>query len=386
MGDIKVGVIGTGFSAMAHIEALQRVPSVQVVAVASSRLSHAEEAAARYRIPMYYGDAMELIRDPDIDVVHNCTPNHLHYTFNKAALLAGKHVLSEKPLSVTVEESDELQKLAREKGLVAGVAFIYRHYPLVEEIKQQIASRTYGKPHYVLGGYLQDWLLYETDYNWRMDSRLNGPSRAVADIGSHWCDTVQYVLGTRIVSVFADLGIVHPVRYKPKDEQATFTNAAPKPEDCERVEVDTEDFGSILVRFEDGTKGVFCISQVSPGRKNKLYFEISAEKGALRWDQEEANRLWIGSRDVPNQIQMRDASLMSSQAASITHYPGGHEEGWPDALKNLLLDYYSLIGKRKAQKTDETSSKFATFNQACGVMRIVEAVLQSHERQRWVDV
>lgn len=305
MGDIKVGVIGTGFSAMAHIEALQRVPSVQVVAIASSRLSHAEEAAARYRIPMYYGDAMELIQDPDIDVVHNCTPNHLHYTFNKAALLAGKHVLSEKPLSVTVEESDELQKLAREKGLVAGVAFIYRHYPLVEEIKQQIASRTYGKPHYVLGGYLQDWLLYETDYNWRMDSRLNGPSRAVADIGSHWCDTVQYVLGTRIVSVFADLGIVHPVRYKPKDERATFTNAAPKPEDCERVEVDTEDFGSILVRFEDGTKGVFCISQVSPGRKTSCISRFPPKKAPCAGTRRK--RTGCGSAPVMYPIRSRCA-------------------------------------------------------------------------------
>ncbi|MVO99742.1 Gfo/Idh/MocA family protein [Paenibacillus lutrae] len=384
MGDIKVGILGTGFSATAHIEALQRIPSVQVVAVASSRLSRAEEIAAKYRIPMYYGEAMELIQDPDIQVVHNCTANHLHFEYNKAALLAGKHVLSEKPLSVTVKESDELQQLAKEKGLVAGVSYIYRHYPLVEEIKQQIAAQTYGNPYYITGGYLQDWLQHATDYNWRMDSELNGPSRAMADIGSHWVDTVQYVVGKKIVSVFADLGIVHPVRYKPKDQVNTFNASLPAIEDCEPVKVDTEDFGSVLVRFEGGMKGVFAISQVSSGRKNKLYFEIAAEHGALRWDQEEANRLWIGSRDVPNRILMRDASLMSDQAASITHYPGGHEEGWPDALKNLFYDFYRTISKKGNEP--KVHSKFATFEQACGVMRIVEAILESHKRQQWVDI
>ncbi|MEB3751853.1 Gfo/Idh/MocA family protein [Geobacillus icigianus] len=382
MKPINVGIIGTGFSASSHIEALRRLPLVNIVAIASSSQEKAEEAARRFGIPKAYGDYQALIDDPDVEAVHNCTRNVLHFPINKAVLEAGKHLLSEKPLAMDSEQSAELKQLAEKSTGLSAVCFNYRHYPLVTEAKERLA-REAKRVHFVYGGYVQDWLLYDTDYNWRLDPAQNGPSRAIADIGSHWCDTVQYVLGKRIVEVFADLCTVHPVRYKPKQEGSTFTSGCAQ--DAEPVQIDTEDGGSVLVHFDDGTHGAFTISQVSAGRKNRLYFEIAADAMTLAWDQEHPNRLWVGRRNGPNEEVVRDPALLSPRAASLAHYPGGHEEGWPDGLKNLFLDFYSAIS-RKQRGEALGKLPFATIADGHHTMTIVDAILESHRTKRWVRV
>ncbi|WP_446663216.1 Gfo/Idh/MocA family protein [Geobacillus sp. CCR] len=382
MKPINVGIIGTGFSASSHIEALRRLPFVNIVAIASSSQEKAEEAARRFGIPKAYGDYRALVDDPDVEAVHNCTRNVLHFPINKAVLEAGKHLLSEKPLAMDSEQSAELKRLAEQSESLSAVCFNYRHYPIVVEAKERLA-REAKRVHFVYGGYVQDWLLYDTDYNWRLDPAQNGPSRAIADIGSHWCDTVQYVLGKKIVEVFADLRTVHSVRYKPKQEGSTFTSG--RSQDAEPVQIDTEDGGSVLVHFDDGTHGAFTISQVSAGRKNRLYFEIAADEMTLAWDQEHPNRLWVGRRSGPNEEIVRDPALLSPPAAAYAHYPGGHEEGWPDGLKNLFRDFYgAIIRKQCGEALGELP--FATIADGHHTMRIVDAILESHRTKQWVRV
>lgn len=390
MNKIKVGLIGTGFSATSHIEALRRLPNIEIVAVAGSTKGKAERMAERYAIPSSFDDAFKLISDPEVEAVHNCTPNDLHFSINEAVLLAGKHLLSEKPLAMNSEESARLVELAEKSSVVSGVCFNYRHYPLVAQAKAMIESGEIGKANLIYGGYLQDWLLYETDYNWRLESERNGASRAIADIGSHWCDTAQYILGRRIVEVFADLKTVHPVRLKYEERGSTFDHSQESSQDSIQTEVPiaTEDYGSVLVHFEDGIQGVFTISQVSAGRKNKLHLEVAATQAALAWDQEEPNRLWIGKRNEPNRELWKDPSLLSASAVTLAHYPGGHQEGWPDGLKNLFIDFYEQVQQIKSvqQEKRKSTASFATMEEGHRMMKIVEAVLESNRTKRWVRI
>ncbi|WP_276353781.1 Gfo/Idh/MocA family protein [Cohnella caldifontis] len=382
MNPVKTGIIGTGFSGSFHVEALRRVPGVQIVAVSGSSLEKAKAFADQYGIPKAYGSPEELIADPEVQAVHNCTPNDMHFRVNKQVLQAGKHLLSEKPLTKNSRESLELLELSRRSEAVNGVCFNYRHFPIVQQTREYISRGDFGKANLVYGGYTQDWLLYDTDYSWRLDTGKNGLSRAIADIGSHWCDTVQHILGQRIVELCADLKTVHPVRQKPKGSVATFSGAVEA--ETEPVDVKTEDYGSVLVHFENGTQGVFTVSQVSAGRKNRLYFEIAAETAALAWDQEEPNNLWIGRRDEANRQLVRDPGLLSRQAAELAHYPGGHQEGWPDGMKNLLLDFYKAVRAKEAG--EPVSPSFASIGDGHYTMKIIDAILKSHAERRWVKV
>ncbi|RFU64417.1 gfo/Idh/MocA family oxidoreductase [Peribacillus saganii] len=384
MEKIKVGVIGTGFIGPTHIEAIRRLGFVEVVALAGSSQESAEKKAAELGIPKAYGDFRDMLKDSEIQVVHNCTPNNLHFEINREIILAGKHVLSEKPLAMDSKESAELLALAQEHGVVHGVNFNYRQFPSVQNLHAKIGHGDLGKVNLVHGSYLQDWLLYETDYNWRLAPEVGGKTRAVADIGSHWCDTVQYVTGKKIVEVFADLATVIPVRKKPMSNVATFGAQNTEEVIYEDVPIHTEDYASVLVRFEDGSKGVFTVSQVSAGRKNRLSFEISGSKSSAFWNQEEPEKLWIGHRDNPNEMLLADAALFSPEARSAIHHPGGHNEGWPDALKNMMLNYYTFIREGKDPAKDKTN--FATFEDGHISMCITDAILESHQQQKWVKV
>ncbi|KIL49426.1 Gfo/Idh/MocA family protein [Jeotgalibacillus soli] len=381
---VKVGIIGTGFSAQAHIEAIRRLKGVEVVAVSASTIEKAEELAREYMIPRTYADPLELINDPEVEAIHNCTPNDLHFPINRYVLLAGKHLLSEKPLAMTSEESKELAELAEKSQSVATIAFNYRFYPMVAEAKDIMRNKTYGDCHIVYGGYLQDWCLNKTDYSWRMDPEKNGPSRAIADIGSHWCDTVQHILGKKIIEVFADLKTVHPVREKSEKNKGTFSKS--QDENREEVAITTEDYGSVLVHFEDGIQGVFTVSQVSAGRKNKFHFDIAAEKATLSWDQEKPNRLWIGKRDEANQELVKDPSLLSESAAALAHYPGGHQEGWPDGLKNLVSEFYDNVRLRKNGEPDKENSSMPTIQDGHYIMKLIDSILESHHTKSWVKI
>jgi predicted dehydrogenase len=255
---------------------------------------------------------------------------------------------------------------------------------MVEEARQSIRNGKLGDIQLIFGGYLQDWLLYPTDYNWRLEPEKNGPSRAMADIGSHWCDTVQHVLGQKVTEVFADLKTVHPIRKKPKQDVETFHQSADA--DLEDVSVSTEDCGVVLVHFENGAQGSFTVSQVNAGRKNKLFFEVAGTKSALAWDQEKPNELWLGYRNEANRQLLRDPAVLSESAAALAHYPGGHQEGWPDGLKNLFIQFYQAVRKAKAGEDWNQARTFADFHDGHRIMKIIDAILKSHSEKRWVNV
>jgi predicted dehydrogenase len=381
---IKVGIIGTGFIGPTHIEAIRRLGFVEVAGVAESSQEAADKKAAELGIPKAFGDYRNMLQDSEIQVIHNCTPNHLHFEINKEIILAGKHVVSEKPLAMNKEESGELLALAQKQGIVHGVNFNYRQYASIQNLHAMIGNGDLGKVNLVHGSYLQDWLLYETDFNWRLAPEVGGKSRAVADIGSHWCDTVQFTTGKKIVEVFADLATVIPVRKKARNATSTFSTQTDAEQEYEDIQINTEDYASVLVRFDDGSRGVFTVSQVSAGRKNRLSFEINGSKSSVFWNQEEPEKLWIGHRDKANEVLLADPSLFVPEARSAIHHPAGHNEGWPDALKNMMLNFYSFIRDGKNLKDDKPD--FATFEDGHLSMCITDAILESHNVQKWVKV
>lgn len=381
MQRIQAGIIGTGFIGPAHIEALRRLGNVEVAAVAERGQDLAERKAKELSIPKAYGDYHALLADPDIQVVHNCTPNHLHFEVNRDILAAGKHVVSEKPLAMNSTESRELVRLANEAGVVHAIDFNYRYMPLVQQARLMCqASDEVGRVLAVHGSYLQDWLHQDTDWNWRLVPEMSGDSRAIADIGSHWCDLVQFVTGLKIVRVMADLVTIHPVRKRPKVEVETYAGKVLTPEEMEDVPINTEDYGSVLLEFDSGAHGVLTVNQCAAGRKNRLFYEIDGANCALAWDQEQPNELWIGRRSGPNQVMLKDPSLLHAEAREYAHYPGGHNEAYPDGPKNLFRNVYGFIAGTRP------GGDFATFEDGHNEIAICDAVLASNRAKQWVDV
>jgi len=385
MDTINVAIIGSGFMGAAHMDALRRVPGVNVVAIASIDSPRAKELADQFGVPHVFEDWRALLDRPDVHAVHNCTPNNLHYAVNKALIEAGKHVLSEKPLTMTSAESTDLVRLARARGVVTAINFNYRGYPLVQQARGLIQRGELGELFLVHGHYLQDWLLYDTDYNWRLESAVSGASRAVADIGSHWCDLVQFVTGRPIVRVFAHLFRAHETRKKPKQQVETYKGKElGAPQEYDEVPIDTEDGAFVLAEFAGGLRGSLVVSQVSAGRKNRQWIEVDGSQSALAWNQEEPNSLWVGHRDEPNEVLIKDPSLMDATARDFAHYPGGHPEGYPDGPRNLFRNLYRYIRAGKTPGKD--AADFPTFEDGHAEVVIVEKVLESHARKAWVDV
>ncbi len=380
MKKVNAGIIGTGFIGPAHVEAVRRLGFVDVIAVAEKDDELAAAKADELSIPRAYGDYHDLLADPDVQVVHNCTPNCMHFQVNKDIMEAGKHVISEKPLAMTSKESKKLVELAAKTGVVNAIDFNYRYMPLVQQARLMCKKKDVGEVYTVHGSYLQDWLYYDTDWNWRLVPELSGESRAVADVGSHWCDTVQFITGLKIVKVFADLRTIHPIRKKPKVEVETYAGKVLKPKDLEDVKIDTEDYATVLVEFDSGVHGVFTVNQCAAGRKNRLYYEIDGSKCALAWDQERPNELWVGRRDGPNQTIMKDPSLLYEEAREYAHYPGGHNEGYPDGPKNLFRNVYGYVAKMHRKKN------FATFVDGHNEIAICDAVLKSAKTKKWEAV
>jgi predicted dehydrogenase len=379
MRTVHAAIIGSGFMGAAHAEALRRVPGVEIVAVASHRRERAEALASRYGVPTATDDWREVVASGAVEVVHNCTPNDLHYEVNRAALEAGKHVVSEKPLTITAAEAEALVALAEEAGVVTAVNFNYRFYPLVQHARALVRNGELGEVVLVHGHYVQDWLLYPTDYNWRVEGEAGGPSRAFADIGSHWCDLAQFVTGQPITRLLADLFTVHPTRKRPTAAVETFQEAGSG--DVEDVSVSTEDGANLLLRFGGGAHGALTVSQVSAGRKNHQTLEVAGTRAALSWNQERPNELWIGRRDRPNEVLIKDPALLDPSARPYAHYPGGHPEGYSDGPKNLFTNVY-----RAVRGEAEGSPDFPTFADGLRAARLVEATLDSHGREGWVEV
>ncbi|MBG0787291.1 MAG: Gfo/Idh/MocA family oxidoreductase [Anaerolineaceae bacterium] len=378
----KVGVVGAGFIGPAHMEAIRR-QGFEVLAIGEANQELAEAAAEQLLVPKAYSDFNDLVADQEIDVVHIASPNFLHFRHAKAALEAGKHVLCEKPLAMTTEESEELVHLAEEKGLVNAVNFSLRYYPLVQEAKARVAAGEFGDRIYIIqGSYLQDWLLYDTDWNWRLEPELGGALRAVADIGSHWMDLVTFITGAKIQSVFADFETFLPVRRKPTKKIDTFGGKMEVDMTYEEKEIRTEDYASVLFKFTNGARGVMTVSQVSSGRKNRLFFEIDGSDSSVVWNSEVPNELLIGHRPEPNQLLIKDPSLMSEPARWTASYPGGHAEGFPDTFKHLQMAVYRYIAAGDYRATPD----FPTFRDGHNIALVDEAILKSARESRWVDV
>lgn len=374
MKRLGMGLVGPGFVAAHHIDAVRRLGDVDVVAIAGSSEQSASRKAHELKVDRAYGDFQKLIDDPDIQVVHNTTPNHLHYPVIMAALAAGKHVISDKPLALNSEQSYQLREAAIAAGVAHVVTFNYRGNPLIQQARAMVASGESGGVDFVHGQYLQDWMTDPNVYSWRSDPTKGGKSSALGDIGSHWCDLAEHVSGQRIESVLADLTTVIPVRFSSGNSSEAFSkgnssNRVP-------VKVTSEDLASILLRFENGARGCFSAGQVLAGHKNDLQLEVSGRKCSLKWRQEDQNELWIGRHDRPNAVMAKDPALVSPEVRRYLHLPGGHQESWSDAFFNLLRDAYAWI--REGGATESKPALLPTFDDGYRSNCLVEAMLRSH--------
>lgn len=381
MKKIKVAIVGTGFIGPAHLEALRRLPNIEVTGLCEVNIDLAREKAAMLGIPNAY-TFEEMLQQKDIDAVHICTPNFLHHSQSKAALLEGKHVICEKPLATKIEEAEELVALAKEKGLVNAVHFNLRYYPMVRQMKNMRENGDLGDVYSIMGSYLQDWLFLQTDYNWRLEPDKSGDSRAIADIGSHLLDLTEYVTGLRITEVMADFSTVHKTRLKPLKPIETYSGKLLQAEDYQEVPINTEDHATVMLRFNNGNKGSVTVSQVNAGRKNRLNIEIAGSKSNFEWCSERPNEMWIGKRETANHHLMKDPSLFSREAAGLISFPGGHNEGFPDTSKQMFKEVYAAIkdGKQPEKPT------FPTFEDGLRELIICERIIESHRKQAWVKI
>ncbi len=321
-----------------------------------------------------------MLADEQVTVVHITSPNEEHPAQAEAALLAGKHVVCEKPLALTSGESARLRDVAASSGRVAAVSFNIRFYPHVQEMRSRILSGALGRPFLVTGSYMQDWLLLETDWNWRVERHRGGTLRVVGDIGSHWFDLASYITGQRIVSVLAELPTFIPIRKRPTVAIETFSRAAST--STTDAQIESEDAALILVRFEDGARGLLAASQVSAGRKNSVTVEVSASRSSVAWRGEYPDELWIGHRSKPNELFLRDPSLLSGDAALASAVPGGHAEGFENTFKAMYRAVYSDI----ASGIRNANPPYATFEDGHVEAKLLDAVAESAAIGTWVDV
>lgn len=380
MKKIRTAIFGTGFMGRVHLEALRRVEGVEVVAIAGRELESAERLGTGFGIERAESDYRKVLQDPNIDAVHVCTPNALHAPMAKDALLAGKHVLCEKPLAISVEAAQELVALAHERKLRNCVCHNLRYYPMAQQMRRMVQEGELGRILVVQGTYSQDWLLYETDWNWRIDVKAGGPARTMADIGSHWFDLAEHVTGLRVQSLCADLQTFYPIRKKPRRNVETFAGKLSAAEDVEDTPVETEDFGAVMFHMGDGTRGSMTASQVAAGCKNSLNIEVFGTKASVRWNQERPDELWIGQRDVANRTMLKDPSLMQAQARSYADLPGGHSEGYDDTFKQLFRRFYASIAQ------PGTPVDYPGMGDGLRQLILLDAELESHRKRGWIAV
>ncbi|KAA6333236.1 Glucose-6-phosphate 3-dehydrogenase [termite gut metagenome] len=370
MESLRIGLIGLGLIGKQHAESIGRIPGIELVAITEFS-KDVLEAQKKYLRVNGYSDYKEMIDKERLDVIHNCTPNVMHYEINKYALEKGIHVYSEKPLAVTSEQGEELSRLAAGKGLANGVNFNYRSNAMVQDMKARIQKNDAGKCFLVHGHYLQDWLLYDTDFNWRVSSQEGGFSRALADIGSHWFDTAQVVLNDKVMTVCAKNFIAHPTRKRKVGKEIT------------EYPVNTEDGGVILFETEGGVQGSVVISEVSGGYKNQLQISVDCEKYSMRWDQQQSDRLIIGSRENGETQLFAAPDAVDGSVSRYATLPSGHPMGWADAFTNGIREFYNSLFQ-KSYKSKSLS--YSDFDNGTYIMKIVEACLKSNKSQKWEKV
>jgi len=382
MEKLKIAIFGSGFMGRVHTEGVRRLGNVEVAGIAARTGEQARKLADELSIERATGDYRELLADPAIDAVHICTPNSLHYAMAKAALEAGKHVLCEKPLATSIADARAMVRLAKEKNLAHCTFHNLRFYPQVQNMRRICEAGELGDIQVVQGSYSQDWLLYNTDWNWRIET---GPSRAFADIGTHWCDMAEHITGLRISALCADLQTFHKTRRKPAGSVETFTGKTTtgktaQPGEYTEVAVATEDFGSVIFRLGDRARGAMTVSQISAGRKNRLFIEVYGTKSSLAWNGEQPDELWIGQRNVPNQMVIKDPVLLQEKARRYADLPGGHSEGYDDTFKQVFRRFYRTVADRNVPV------EYPTFEDGLRQLEIIDAVLESSRTHAWADV
>lgn len=377
---LRTAVIGTGFVGRVHLEAIRRLGFVDVAAIVDPNLATAKKYADEFGVERCEADIKSVLGDPSIDAVEICTPNTFHAPMSKEALLAGKHVLCEKPLATTAAAAAELVKIAAEKKLRNCTAHNLRYYPLVQHMRRMVEAGELGEIIVVQGTYSQDWLLLDTDYNWRIESKENGASRCMADVGSHFCDMTEHVTGKRITEVCADLYTFYKTRRKPKGQVDAFAGKALPPDAYTSYPVDTEDMGTVIFRMDNGARGCYSASQVSAGRKNHLRIEVYGTKAGVAWNQERPDELWIGKRDSANETMIKDPSLLKGDARTFADIPQGHSEGYDDTFKQMLRRFYKSILDPSA------TPEYPQFADGLRQLRILEAEIDSSKKHGWVEV
>lgn len=353
---LQVGVIGVGLAGGPHVEAILRTGMAEVAGVAASSAGSARQAAERHGIPRAYRDWRELVEDPTLDVVHNCTPNHLHETVALAVLVAGKHLVTEKPLAATLEEANTLLRATAESSSLSALCHNYRHFAMVAEARELIRAGLIGEVFHVHGVYLQDWLASAGVRNWRLNPEESGPSITFADIGTHWCDLAMHLLDRQIESVCASTASRH-----------NRTG---------------DDHAGVLLRFQGGAIGTLVASQVSPGAKNSLRIRFDGSDGSLSWDQEHPEELWLGRLTGPTELRHKSADQLHERARPQAHLPAGEIEGWNSTFANLFGSVYRRILGRPLPG-DEC---VATLSEGRTLMRLIEAVIRSNSERSWIDL
>jgi len=379
IADVGAAVIGTGFIGTVHVEQLRRI-GVQVRGVLGSTPERGDERARALGVDRAYPSLDAVLDDPAVEVVHVTSPNHLHVPQARQILEAGRHVVCEKPLGMSAADSAGLVGLAARSGLVNAVNFNIRFYPLHQHVRELVASGGLGTVRLVTGHYLQDWLLFQTDWNWRLEPDKGGSLRAVGDIGSHWLDLVTFLTGQRVTAVMADLTTFIEQREQPRGPVETFSTE--RSTDTVERAMATEDTASILLRFEDGARGSFAVSQISPGRKNSLRWEIDGSTSAAAWDSETPDHLWLGHRGQPNEILMRDPALFGDAGKAAAALPGGHVEGFGDTFGALFRAIYADV----VNGTPSAQPPYATFAEGHDELLIGDAIAESARHGSWVDV
>jgi len=380
MKKIKTAIIGTGFMGKVHAENVRRLGNVDIAAVVGSRPETARKFAESAGIPIATNIIKDVLDDKEIAAVHICTPNVDHFPMSLAAIEAGKAVLCEKPLTMNVDQAQRLVDAAKAKDAVNCVQHNLRYYPVVQQMRQMISHGDLGEILIVQGTYSQDWLLYETDWNWRLEPKSNGKLRVMGDIGSHWMDMIQHLTGLRITALCADLATFHKTRKRPKGSVETFSGKKAQPGDYEEVPIDTDDFGVVMLRLGERGRGAFTVSQMSAGCKNRFAFEIFGTKAGVAWNQEQPDTLWIGHRNEPNQIIIKDGSLFYPEAAPFADLPGGHSEGYDDSHKQVFKRFYARVADRSAP------IDYPTFEDGLHGMILLEKVSESAAKRTWVEV
>ncbi len=377
---IKVGIIGGGGIGFTHIDALKRIESVEITALADLNEDLALSYARKHNIPKAYGNYQELISDPKIEVVHIASPNHAHFPQAKAALEADKHVICEKPLGLNTEETSELARIAERKRMVTAVNFNIRFFPAIQQTKAMVQENELGDIYIIRGWSLEDVFLHQTDYNWRMDPQKGGSSCVVATTGCHWLDLVQFTSGLTIDSVFADFTNVFPIRLRQREDKAY----SPVKTGYEKKSTPLEEYASILMRFNNGAKGVLTLSEVSAGKRWDFFLEVSGLKGSIAWDLSQADKLWVGFRDKPNQILLRDPALFKPKARGSIGAAPGQIEGYSDTFKKHFSRIYEYILEEK--HLDKIKPDFPTFRVGHNIQSIVEAIVNSAKQGKWEKV